>query len=129
MTTNAEATPKTPEQLYAEHRRLAAELSEHQDILSPIAEARKRLGELATGSLLDRLRSRQERKSLETVISNHEQALNSGYQALDNYDIPVALADKAQEAYDANLEESRQHLAEHPEEYSAPEELSAGEKS
>lgn len=121
MTTNTEPSPKTPEQLYAEHRRLAAELGEYQDILSPIAEARKRLGELATGNLLDRFRSQKERKALETVIHNHEQAVKSGYEALDPRDIPVALADKAQAAYDTNLEESRQHLAEHPEDYSIPE--------
>ncbi len=129
MTTNAEPSPKTPEQLYAEHRRLAAELETHQDILSPVAEARKRLGELAMASPLDRFRGRKERKALETVIHNHEQAVKSGYEALDPRDIPVALADKAQQAYDANLEESRQHLAEHPEDYSILEAPSVGEKS
>lgn len=109
--------------------RLAAELETHQDILSPVAEARKRLGELAMGNLLDRFRNRKKRKELETVIHNHEQAVKSGYEALDPRDIPAALADKAQAAYNANLEESRQHLAQHSEDYSIPEAPSVGEKS
>ena len=107
-----------PEDLYDEHKRLTDLLSQPEYSMTDVNEARAVVDRVATMGLIDRIRARKAIKEARITINNHQQAVNSG--SGDSRDMMAATADAAQKAYDANLERIKQHLAEHPEQYSIP---------